>query len=155
LCGKAGSVSRTECCGNWICYDASNLYARNRCFRNHDRNTLCSYHHNEGHRGSWKDCKRCRKAFDTEVYIWYGTNKHNFEKLANPPSFEPTLCAKCGKRINLGHDGYSQFGDDHWCEECTSRMMEPELPPLASSTRATTAPRRRERPKPRAPRRLG
>jgi recombinational DNA repair protein (RecF pathway) len=52
------------------------------------------------------------------MYVWYGTNEYNFEKLENPPSFEPTHCARCGKRINLGEDGYSIYGDRYTCEEC-------------------------------------
>jgi DNA-directed RNA polymerase subunit RPC12/RpoP len=63
------------------------------------------------------------------MYVWYGTNKYNFEKLENPPAFEPTLCVTCKKRINLGTDAYSVFGDDYSCEECTDRIMAEEPPP--------------------------
>jgi hypothetical protein len=27
------------------------------------------------------------------VYLWYGTNEYNFEKLPNPPAYEPTKCS--------------------------------------------------------------
>jgi len=60
LCGKTGRLTRTECCGKWICDDADEYvmfsYARNSCYRNHDRFTLCGYHHTEGHAGDWKEC---------------------------------------------------------------------------------------------------
>jgi hypothetical protein len=54
----------------------------------------------------------------TEMYVWYGTNGYNFEKLENPPEYEPTLCTVCGKVIVLGEDGYAQLGDKYWCEVC-------------------------------------
>jgi tRNA U38,U39,U40 pseudouridine synthase TruA len=143
LCGKAKQhLTKADCCGNWVCYNPEDFYARGRCLGRHMRYTLCNYHHVERHRGSWKECKRCRKAFDTEIYVWYGTNKHNFEKLEDPPSFEPTFCATCGTRINLGTDGHSVFGDDTSCDECTNRMMEEESPSEGSpSKRAARKPR--------------
>src|ERR1039458_3867900 len=37
LCGKKGKLTRTECCGQWICDDEDNYvvfsYARNSCHR--------------------------------------------------------------------------------------------------------------------------
>jgi hypothetical protein len=59
-------------------------YARNSCHRNHSRYTLCAYHYNEGHAGDWQTCRICRESFETEVYVWYGTNDYNVEKLKNP-----------------------------------------------------------------------
>jgi hypothetical protein len=41
------------------------------------------------------------------MYVWYGTNDYNFEKLKNPPSYQPTRCASCGTVIRLGEDGYT------------------------------------------------
>ena len=128
LCGKTGRLIKTDCCGNWICDDEHKYvlfsYARNSCHRNHSRYTLCAYHHNEGHAGDWKDCGECRHAFETEMYVWYGTNESNFEKLQNPPSYEPTKCSKCGLIIKLGTDGFTQSGDEYWCEECSAKEME-------------------------------
>jgi hypothetical protein len=122
LCGKSGKLTKTECCGSWICdgHDKYLLfsYARNGCHTNHDRYTLCAYHHNEGHPGRWKDCKECRESFETEIYVWYGTNEFNLEKLENPPSFDPKHCSVCGKIINLGTDGYALLGDRYTCEKC-------------------------------------
>ena len=122
ICGKTGKLTKTECCGQWICDDADQYvlfsYAQNSCYRNHDRYTLCSSHHNEGHKGDWKECRKCREGLETEIYVWYGTNEYNFEKLTNPPSYKPTKCAKCGKIIKLGEDGYSQIGIQYFCERC-------------------------------------
>jgi hypothetical protein len=90
LCGKTKNLIKTDCCGNWICDDEHNYvmfsYARNSCQRNHDRYTLCSYHHHEKHEGDWKTCKECLQSFETEIYVHYGTNEYNFEKLENPPN---------------------------------------------------------------------
>jgi len=125
LCGKTKNLTKTPCCGSWICDDEHKYvifsYARNSCHRNHDRYTLCSYHHNEGHAGHWKDCKICRKSFATEIYVWYGTNEYNFEKLADPPEYEPTRCSTCGGVIKLGTDGYSQLGGKYTCEKCDAK----------------------------------
>mgnify|MGYP000097261439 FL=1 len=127
LCGKTENLTRTECCGNWICDDEHNYvlfsYARNSCRRNHRRYTLCAYHYAEGHPGDWKDCAKCRESFETEMYVWYGTNEYNFEKLPNPPEYEPTHCADCGKVILLGTDGYSVWGADYLCDPCTQKRM--------------------------------
>ena len=72
LCGKTKNLTRTECCGSWICDDEHTYqlfsYARNSCSRNHRRYTLCGYHFNEGHPGDWKDCPKCRESFETEMY---------------------------------------------------------------------------------------
>lgn len=122
LCGKTGRLTRTECCGQWICDDEDNYvlfsYARNSCSRNHWRYTLCGYHFNEGHKGSWQDCKKCRKDIETEMYVYYGTNQYNFEKLADPPTFEPTHCAKCNAVISLSTDGYTVSKGKTYCMRC-------------------------------------
>ena len=127
LCGKSGNLTKTECCGQWICDDEDQYvlfsYARNSCYRNHSRFTLCGAHFNEGHEGRWQDCPKCRESFETEMYVWYGTNEYNCEKLANPPAFEPTHCKTCGKVIKLGEGGYSQKGDEYTCMECTARKF--------------------------------
>ena len=127
LCGKARNLTKTDCCDQWICDDEHKYvifsFARNSCSRNHRRYTLCAYHHEEGHSGSWKSCSQCRKSFETEMYVWYGTNEYNFEKLKNPPTYKPKKCSKCGKIINLGEDGYSQLGSDYKCAYCTEQEM--------------------------------
>jgi len=127
LCGKTGKLVKTDCCGNWICDDEDEYvifsYERNSCYRNHRRYTLCGFHHTEEHAGDWKECKECRESFETEMYVWYGTNEYNFEKLANPPSFAPKKCSTCGVVIRLGTDGYSQSGSEYQCETCTEKEL--------------------------------
>lgn len=122
LCGKRGKLTKTECCGQWICDDEDNYvmfsYARNSCSRNHQRFTLCGYHFNEGHSGSWQDCKKCRKDFEAEMYAHYGTNEFNFVKLANPPPFEPTRCDGCNNVIKLAEEGYSMSKGKTYCTAC-------------------------------------
>jgi len=123
LCGKTKSLTKTDCCGQWICDDEHKYvmfsYARNSCSRNHRRYTLCSHHFEEEHPGDWKTCPKCRKDFEPEMYVYYGTNEYNFEKLENPPKFKPTRCAKCKKVISLGEGGYSIKGKLYFCMECS------------------------------------
>jgi hypothetical protein len=124
LCGKTTHLTKTECCGQWICDDEDKYvvfsYARNSCHRNHSRYTLCSYHFAEGHKGRWQDCPQCREDFEPEMYVYYGTNEYNFEKLENPPKYEPTRCIQCGRVINLGTDGYTQSAEGYSCERCAN-----------------------------------
>ena len=123
LCGKTENLTKTECCDQWICDDEDKYimfsYARNSCHRNHRRFTLCGHHHAEGHSGHWKDCPNCREDFVTELYVYYGTNEYNFEKLENPPEYEPTRCVKCNTVISLGEGGYSVGREGYLCERCT------------------------------------
>ncbi len=123
LCGKTRNLTKTECCGQWICDDEHKYklfsYARNSCSRNHRRYTLCGHHYEEGHSGTWQTCQKCRKDFGTEMYVYYGMNEYNFEKLANPPKYKPTRCAKCKKIISLGKDAYLMNGGKYYCMECS------------------------------------
>ena len=135
LCGKTRNLTKTECCGQWICDDEHNYamfsYARNSCYRNHSRYTLCGFHYNEGHSGDWKTCKKRRESFEheLEMYVYYGTNEYNFEKLENPPKYEPTHCFRCGAVIVLSEGGYSTQGDKYFCGNC----MDIDLPDLLDS----------------------
>jgi hypothetical protein len=93
-------------------------YARNSCYRNHRRYTLCGYHYAEEHGGDWKDCSKCKEEFETEMYVYYGTNEYNFEKLGNPPEYEPTRCARCNAIISLSEDSCTISGEDYICGGC-------------------------------------
>ena len=123
LCGKTRNLTKTECCGQWNCDDEGKYvafsYARTSCSRNHRRLTLCGFHHSEEHSGAWTDCSICRKAFETELYVYYGTNEFNFTKLENPPSYEPTKCGGCRRIILLGEGGYSLHKGKYWCDNCS------------------------------------
>ena len=122
LCGKTKKLTKTECCDEWICDDEDKYvlfsYANNSCHRNHRRYTLCGSHHTEAHKGKWQDCADCRESTETEMYVWYGTNEYNFEKLENPPSYKPTHCGKCNRVIKLGEDSFSIKGKQYFCENC-------------------------------------
>jgi hypothetical protein len=124
LCGKTTKLTKTECCNQWICDDEDQYvifsFTRNSCYRNHRRYTLCGYHHTEKHSGDWKTCSECRESFETEIYVYYGTNEYNFEKLENPPDYEPTRCSKCNTIINLSEDTYSMKGGGYFCTKCNN-----------------------------------
>ena len=123
LCGKAKNLIKTECCGQWICDDEDQYvlfsYARNSCSRNHSRFTLCGFHYVEDHPGDWKTCSQCKDNFETEIYVYYGTNEYNYEGLENPPEYEPTRCAKCNTVISLSEDRFSMSSEGYFCEGCT------------------------------------
>jgi hypothetical protein len=122
LCGKTENLTKTECCGQWICDDADQYvlfsYARNSCYRNHQRYTLCGYHYGEGHPGRWQDCPQCRDDIEPEMYAYYGTNEYNSEVLENPPAYEPTRCAECGQVIVLSEGGYVVRRGEYVCGTC-------------------------------------
>ena len=116
-------ASKTECCDQWICDDEDQYvlfsYARNSCYRNHSRYTLCGFHFAEGHSGDWKNCQECKNDIMPEMYVYYGTNEYNFETLRDIPDYEPTLCSKCNAVIVLSVGGYSSRGDEYFCAQCT------------------------------------
>lgn len=122
LCGKSERLTKTECCNQWICDDEDEYilfsYARNSCHRNHSRYTLCSYHYNEGHEGDWRECEECEEGFETEMYVWYGTNEYNFLKLKEVPKYKPTRCVQCKRIIKLAEDGYVMAGGKYSCIRC-------------------------------------
>ena len=75
----------------------------------------------EGHEGLWHTCTHCRDAFKPELFVWYGTNEYNFEKLPNPPVFEPIHCDGCGPVVSLVMGGYSEGPEGLLCSVCSER----------------------------------
>ena len=69
----------------------------------------------------WKDFEECKEEYETGLYVYFGTNEYNFEKLKNPQRFKPTKCANCSTRIHLGQDGYSIKAGKYWCGRCVER----------------------------------
>lgn len=140
LCGKTKNLTKTECCGHWICDDVHEYvlfsYASNSCYRNHTSKTICGFHAAEGHAGRWQDCQECREAFEPEAYAWYATNEYNFEKLPDPPACESTTCHGCGRVIALSEGGYSSRGGHYFCGRCTARDFAGALPPGSPGARA-------------------
>ena len=65
LCGKTENLTKTECCGQWICDDEDQYvmfsFARNSCWRNHRRFTLCGYHY-VGTKATGKSVKSAEAA---------------------------------------------------------------------------------------------
>ena len=133
-CGLCGSskkkLIKTECCNNWICDDSHTYmifsYARNSCYRNHDRYTLCSYHHREEHEGRWQDCKACKDSFDVPNYTDMGTNDYNFEVLDNPEKYTIT-CVNCNSIVDsLNKISYQTSKGDYCikkkCQEAAVRI---------------------------------
>jgi hypothetical protein len=127
LCGKTENLTKTECCNNWICNDEHKYrlfsFAHNSCHRNHSRYTLCGGHYAERHEGRWQDCQKCREMVETEMYVYYGTNEYNFEKLKNPPKYEPTRCSGCNQVIRLAYEGYSYSKEGYLCEKCSQKKL--------------------------------
>lgn len=131
LCGATEGLTKTPCCGHWMCNDEDQYvifsYARNSCARNHRRYTVCAHHHNERHTGDWKKCAKCRHSFETEMYVYFGTNEYNFEKLENSPAFKPTRCTRCRRIISLGEDGYTVMPKEGYvCEACYAKIQSAE-----------------------------
>ena len=60
----------------------------------------------------------CRAEFETELFVYFGTNEYNFERLPNPPKYKPTRCGECSEIIRLGEDGYTMSGDGYTCSNC-------------------------------------
>jgi hypothetical protein len=119
LCGKSNKkLIKTECCNNWICDDADTYvafsYQRNSCYRNHDRYTLCSYHHHEEHIGKWQYCQKCKDSFDTPNYTDFGTNKYNFEVLGNPEKYT-IVCVYCNCTVNSLEKISYQTSKGYYC----------------------------------------
>jgi predicted nucleic-acid-binding Zn-ribbon protein len=121
-CGLCGSsekaLTKTSCCNNWICDDEDAYvifsFARNSCYRNHSRYTLCSYHFYEEHSGKWHECKKCKKDFDLPNYIDMGTNEHNFEKLENPEKVTVS-CVNCKFTSDTVADFALQTSRGYFC----------------------------------------
>lgn len=118
LCGKSKKLTKTPCCSHWICDDGEDYlpfsYQASSCYRNHDRYTMCAYHHKEGHSGKWQNCKKCKNSFLLENYVDYATNAFNFEKLSHPPKVV-IKCTNCGFESNSMQDFLFQTSKGFYC----------------------------------------
>lgn len=124
LCGSSKkSLTKIPCCNNWICDDEDSYiifsYARNSCYRNHDRYTLCSYHFHEKHDGKWQQCKKCKGDFDLPNYVDMGTNEYNFEVLQNPEKLTVS-CVNCDFTADTVSAFAVQTSNGYYCpkEKC-------------------------------------
>ena len=61
---------KTRCCDQWVCCDTNFISIRGGgyCQFEHEHYSVCYFHYNERHQGSWKECKECREFFDEEQY---------------------------------------------------------------------------------------
>jgi hypothetical protein len=106
LCGsRRGPFMLTECCGRRLCdtegeYEMGSYERDGQCARNHRLNTICGYHHNEGHEGEWKSCKTCEGDFHPFDYAVKATSmkvacterKYNFEDNVRGDLFPQSMC---------------------------------------------------------------
>jgi hypothetical protein len=130
LCGATKNLIKTQCCDNWICDDADKYvifsYAKNSCYRNHDRFTICAAHYHSNHKGKWQDCNLCKDDYPIENYVDYATNEFNFEKLQNVPKITIT-CINCGFQSGTVQDFALQINNDFYCakNKCQKEAMAP------------------------------
>ncbi len=122
ICGSKGPLTKTSCCDELICDDIKNDQGvpveQSECRRNHEKYTLCHHHYRNEHEGDWKECKECRDSFDTEMYVYYGTNEYNVEVLDDPPDYAPTECAECGTVVDRSRDAHQMTQDGILCADC-------------------------------------
>jgi hypothetical protein len=63
------------------------------------------------------------------MYVYYGTNEYNFEKIENPPKYKPTHCSRCGRVIVLSEGGYSLGAEGYLCWNCTGAEFQRQTGP--------------------------
>ena len=101
-CSKTGKLRKTQCCGNWVCDD-------------HDKYVPFSYAQKQlqpgimttipsagiitmkGMEATGKTARNAATYFETEMYVWYGTNDYNFEKLETRPSSNRLTALSVGR----------------------------------------------------------
>jgi len=129
LCGSAEKgLTRTPCCGNWICDDEDSYgtfsFERNSCYRNHSKYTVCSNHFESRHKGPWQECQKCKDEIILPYYVEMGTNEHNFVVLENPEQVQ-IRCVNCdfvGSSINEFSYTTSKgfYCLQEWCAEAAT-----------------------------------
>mmetsp|Transcript_20148 Transcript_20148/g.57797 ORF Transcript_20148/g.57797 Transcript_20148/m.57797 type:complete len:569 (-) Transcript_20148:310-2016(-) len=84
-CGLCGSTSgpfiQMKCCGGTVCdtedqYSIGSYERDGQCARNHRLNSICHFHHEEGHSGDWKSCQTCENYFHPYDYAVKATSQH-------------------------------------------------------------------------------
>ena len=71
FCGsKSSPLVKTRCCEQWICCDTSfsSLRGGGCCQFEHEHNSICHFHYNEGHKGKWQECEECRTFLGEEQF---------------------------------------------------------------------------------------
>jgi hypothetical protein len=73
---------------------------------------MCAFHHNESHKGDWRDCARC-----ATTSLWQA--QHQFQWLAPKTAPDPhDTCSKCGKGFLSDLDGYTYGVGGMLCLKC-------------------------------------
>eukprot|EP01133_Synstelium_polycarpum_P012996 gene12996-15287_t len=149
ICGQQPSrnlkLTRTECCGNWVCdnEDQYQLFSGSRdfCGRSHAKYTICGTksHTARKHQSpDWRTCQQCKveppeKGMlaglfggppSKESSLYFGTNGYNFMPMLNVPYNRVTVdCGRC-KRAFLSYiEGSSLTMGDNTiiCPECEGK----------------------------------
>ncbi len=71
FCGNhAAPLVKTRCCDQWICCDTAFLSYRGGgyCQFQHEHYSICHFHYNEAHPGSWQSCEQCRRFFGEDSF---------------------------------------------------------------------------------------
>ncbi|WP_425363556.1 hypothetical protein [Candidatus Tisiphia endosymbiont of Hybos culiciformis] len=126
LCGSTTKpLTTTDCCNNLLCDDAHTYvvfsYAKNSCYRNHDRYTLCSSHYQDNHQGKWQDCKKCKADFNEVDYVEMATNRYNFKTEALKGLARVTIiCVNCQFKSDKMDDFAFRTSQGFYCskKEC-------------------------------------
>jgi hypothetical protein len=71
FCGRERvPLVKTRCCEQWICCDTAFMSFRGGgyCQFEHENDSACHFHYNEGHQGSLQDCGECRRFFGEDEF---------------------------------------------------------------------------------------
>jgi len=85
FCGRESlPLVKTRCCEQWICCDTEFLSFRGggTCRFEHEQYSICHFHYNEGHSGTWQDCRECREFLGEEEF------KRELEAPINIPRYK-------------------------------------------------------------------
>ena len=71
FCGEESlPLVKTPCCKQWICCDTAflSIGGGDYCQYEHESYSICYFHYNEKHSGSWQECAECRDFFGNEKF---------------------------------------------------------------------------------------
>jgi len=71
FCGREQvPLVKTRCCEQWICCDTAFMSFRggSYCQFEHENNSACHFHYNEGHQGSLQSCEECHRFFGEDEF---------------------------------------------------------------------------------------
>ena len=71
FCGREQvPLVKTRCCEEWICCDTAFMSFRGGgyCQFEHENDSACHFHYNEGHQGALPSCGECRRFFGADEF---------------------------------------------------------------------------------------